>query len=99
MEKDKRMRSKMVSSEQNDEGSDTTEDDSSTDDGNIKFLSMLNSKIPGGSLDQKWTNYKGHCKLVNPANKRKLEVIIVGTGLAGASAAASLGELGYNCLL
>ncbi|HMG68849.1 MAG TPA: fumarate reductase/succinate dehydrogenase flavoprotein subunit [Chitinophagaceae bacterium] len=57
---------------------------------------MLDSKTPEGPLDQKWTNYKGHCKLVNPANKRKLEVIIVGTGLAGASAAASMGELGYN---
>src|SRR5690242_6932131 len=57
---------------------------------------MLNSKIPAGPLDLKWTDYKGHCKLVNPANKRKLEVIIVGTGLAGASAAASLGELGYK---
>jgi succinate dehydrogenase / fumarate reductase flavoprotein subunit len=57
---------------------------------------MLNSKIPAGPLDQKWTEFKGHCKLVNPANKRKLEVIIVGTGLAGASAAAALGELGYK---
>src|SRR3982751_743180 len=57
---------------------------------------MLNSKIPAGQLELKWTDYKGHCKLVNPANKRKLEVIIVGTGLAGASAAASLGELGYK---
>ncbi|MGC4036245.1 MAG: fumarate reductase/succinate dehydrogenase flavoprotein subunit [Chitinophagaceae bacterium] len=57
---------------------------------------MLNSKIPAGPLEDKWTDYKGHCKLVNPANKRKLEVIIVGTGLAGASAAASLGELGYK---
>src|SRR5687768_8509757 len=57
---------------------------------------MLDSKIPSGPLDDKWTDYKGHCKLVNPANKRKLEVIIVGTGLAGASAAASLGELGYK---
>src|SRR5450432_2688585 len=57
---------------------------------------MLDSKIPAGSLNDKWTDYKGHCKLVNPANKRKLEVIIVGTGLAGASAAASLGELGYK---
>jgi succinate dehydrogenase / fumarate reductase flavoprotein subunit len=57
---------------------------------------MLNSKIPAGPLEQKWTDYKGHCKLVNPANKRKLEIIIVGTGLAGASAAASLGELGYK---
>src|ERR1700716_2121439 len=57
---------------------------------------MLNSNIPAGDLDLKWKNYKGHCKLVNPANKRKLEIIVVGTGLAGASAAASLGELGYK---
>jgi succinate dehydrogenase / fumarate reductase flavoprotein subunit len=57
---------------------------------------MLNSKIPSGTLEHKWTEYKDHCKLVNPANKRKLEVIIVGTGLAGASAAASLAELGYK---
>ena len=57
---------------------------------------MLDAKIPAGPLDDKWTEYKGHCKLVNPANKRKLEIIIVGTGLAGASAAASLGELGYK---
>ncbi|MDP4264292.1 MAG: fumarate reductase/succinate dehydrogenase flavoprotein subunit [Bacteroidota bacterium] len=57
---------------------------------------MLDSKIPAGSLEKKWTDYKGHCKLVNPANKRKLEIIVVGTGLAGASAAASLGELGYK---
>ena len=57
---------------------------------------MLDAKIPAGSLEDKWTDYKGHCKLVNPANKRKLEIIIVGTGLAGASAAASLGELGYK---
>ncbi len=58
---------------------------------------MLDAKIPQEvPLDDKWTYYKGHCKLVNPANKRKIEVIIVGTGLAGASAAASLGELGYQ---
>ena len=57
---------------------------------------MTDAKIPAGPLDDKWTYYKGHCKLVNPANKRKIEVIIVGTGLAGASAAASLGELGYK---
>ena len=57
---------------------------------------MLNSKIPAGILDDKWVDYKGHCKLVNPANKRKMEIIVVGTGLAGASAAASLGELGYK---
>src|SRR6201994_1649521 len=57
---------------------------------------MLNSKIPGGPLDKKWEDYKGHVKLVNPANKRSIEVIIIGTGLAGASAAASLGEMGYK---
>ncbi len=57
---------------------------------------MLDAKIPAGPLDDKWIDYKGHCKLVNPTNKRKLEVIIIGTGLAGASAAASLGELGYK---
>src|SRR6266542_4308645 len=57
---------------------------------------MLDAKIPAGPLEQKWTKYKGTVKLVNPANKRKIEVIIVGTGLAGASAAASLGELGYK---
>jgi len=57
---------------------------------------MLNSKIPSGPLDVKWTDYKGHVKLVNPSNKRKIEIIVVGTGLAGASAAASLGELGYK---
>src|ERR1700710_898302 len=57
---------------------------------------MFNSNIPEGELDKKWEDYKGHVKLVNPANKRSLEVIIIGTGLAGASAAASLGELGYK---
>jgi succinate dehydrogenase / fumarate reductase flavoprotein subunit len=57
---------------------------------------MLDSKIPPGSLDEKWTKYKGSVRLVNPANKRKLEIIVVGTGLAGASAAASLGEMGYK---
>ena len=59
-------------------------------------MSVLNSKIPEGSLAQKWTNYKNNQKLVNPANKRKLDVIVVGTGLAGAAAAASLGEMGFN---
>src|SRR5687767_1218143 len=57
---------------------------------------MLDAKIPAGPLEEKWKWYKGHCKLVNPANKRKLEVIVIGTGLAGASAAAALGELGYK---
>ncbi len=56
----------------------------------------LNSKIPAGPLDKKWETYKSTCKLVNPANKRQLEIIVVGTGLAGASAAASLGEMGYK---
>jgi succinate dehydrogenase / fumarate reductase flavoprotein subunit len=57
---------------------------------------MLDAKIPGGPLNEKWTKYKGSVKLVNPANKRKLEIIVVGTGLAGSSAAASLGEMGYK---
>ena len=57
---------------------------------------MFDSKIPAGQLENKWNDYKGHVKLVNPANKRSLEVIVVGTGLAGASAAAALGELGYK---
>lgn len=56
----------------------------------------LDSKIPAGELAKKWTDYKSTCKLVNPANKRKLEIIVIGTGLAGASAAATLGELGYK---
>ncbi len=56
----------------------------------------LDSKIPSGPLAEKWTNYKASQKLVNPANKRKLDIIVVGTGLAGASAAASLGAMGFN---
>jgi succinate dehydrogenase / fumarate reductase flavoprotein subunit len=56
----------------------------------------LDSKIPSGPLAEKWTNHKFSIKLVNPANKRKYDIIVVGTGLAGASAAATLGELGYN---
>ncbi len=59
-------------------------------------MSKLNSKIPAGSIAEKWTNHKAKIKVVSPANKRKLDVIVVGTGLAGASAAASLAELGYN---
>lgn len=59
-------------------------------------MATLDSKIPEGPLDEKWSSYKEHAKLVNPANKRRLEVIVVGTGLAGASAAASLAELGYK---
>src|ERR1700743_1229878 len=57
---------------------------------------MFQSNIPEGILDKKWEEYKGHVRLVNPANKRSIEIIIIGTGLAGASAAASLGELGYK---
>ncbi len=60
------------------------------------MASKLDSKIPSGSIDTKWKNHKFNMKLVNPANKRKHSVIVVGTGLAGASAAASLGELGYK---
>jgi len=56
----------------------------------------LDSKIPEGKLQEKWTNYKAHQGLVNPANKRKLDIIVVGTGLAGGAAAASFGELGFN---
>ena len=56
----------------------------------------LNSRIPGGPIERAWQTTKFNMKLVNPANKRKYHVIVVGTGLAGASCAASLGELGYN---
>ena len=56
----------------------------------------LQSKIPSGPLSEKWTRHKAEIKVVSPANKRKLDIIVVGTGLGGASAAASLGELGYN---
>ena len=58
----------------------------------------LNSNIPNGPLASKWTNHKFDLQLVNPSNKRKYTVIVVGTGLAGASAAASMAELGYNVL-
>jgi succinate dehydrogenase / fumarate reductase flavoprotein subunit len=58
----------------------------------------LDSKIPSGHISEKWTNHKFNLKLVNPANKRKYTIIVVGTGLAGASASATLGELGYNVL-
>ncbi|MGK9475275.1 fumarate reductase/succinate dehydrogenase flavoprotein subunit [Melioribacter sp. OK-6-Me] len=56
----------------------------------------LDSKVPSGPIEEKWTNHKFNMKLVSPANKRKYDIIVVGTGLAGASAAATLGELGYN---
>ena len=59
-------------------------------------MANIDSKIPEGPVAEKWTNYKAHQKLVNPKNKRKLDIIVVGTGLAGASAAASLGEMGFK---
>ena len=59
-------------------------------------MSVLDSKIPEGPIDRKWSDYKNKIRLVNPANKRNIDVIVVGTGLAGGSAAASLAELGYN---
>ena len=59
---------------------------------------VIDSKIPEGPVAEKWTNYKAHQKLVNPANKRRLDIIVVGTGLAGASAASTLGEMGFNVL-
>ena len=59
---------------------------------------IIDSRIPEGPVAEKWTNYKAHQKLVNPANKRRLDIIVVGTGLAGASAAASLGEMGFRVL-
>ena len=59
-------------------------------------MTQIDSKIPEGQLAEKWSNYKAHQKLVNPANKRRLDIIVVGTGLAGASADASLGEMGFR---
>jgi len=64
----------------------------------INKINNFNSDIPPGDLNQKWTSHKFNMKLVNPANKRKYTVIVVGTGLAGASAAATMAELGYNVL-
>ena len=64
----------------------------------VRVMNPADSKIPEGPIAEKWTNYKAHQKLVNPANKRKLDVIVVGTGLAGASAASTLAELGFNVL-
>ena len=60
------------------------------------MIGDLDAKIPGGPLDRKWTSHKDHARLVNPNNRRKFEIIIVGSGLAGGSAAATLGELGYR---
>ena len=59
-------------------------------------MGNLNSGVPNGDLKNKWTNYKDSIDLVNPANKRNIDVIVVGTGLAGGSASATLAELGYN---
>ena len=67
-------------------------------DQNVKVMAPADSKIPEGPVAEKWTNYKAHQKLVNPANKRRLDIIVVGTGLAGASAASTLAELGFNVL-
>jgi succinate dehydrogenase / fumarate reductase flavoprotein subunit len=58
----------------------------------------IDARIPEGTLAEKWSNYKAHQKLVNPSNKRRLDVIVIGTGLAGASAAASMAEMGFNVL-
>ena len=59
-------------------------------------MSKLESKVPEGPLAEKWTNHKSKINLVSPANKRSIDVIVVGTGLAGGSASATLAELGYN---
>ena len=59
-------------------------------------MTELISKVPEGPLELKWSKHKADIKVVSPANKRKMEIIVIGTGLGGASAAASLGELGYN---
>jgi succinate dehydrogenase / fumarate reductase flavoprotein subunit len=59
-------------------------------------MSKLDSKIPSGPIDKKWIDYKNHVALVNPANKRQIDVIVIGSGLAGSSAAASLAEMGYS---
>jgi succinate dehydrogenase / fumarate reductase flavoprotein subunit len=59
-------------------------------------MTTLNSRVPEGPIKDKWTQYKDHINLVNPANKRNIDIIVVGTGLAGGSAAATLAELGYN---
>ncbi len=64
----------------------------------VRVMNPADSKIPEGPVAEKWPNYKAHQKLVNPANKRKLDVIVVGTGLAGASAASTLAEMGFNVL-
>ncbi|MEO1253630.1 MAG: FAD-binding protein, partial [Bacteroidota bacterium] len=62
----------------------------------VEKKKVLDSKIPDGPLSEKWTKHKNDIRLVNPANKRLIDVIVVGTGLAGGSACATLAELGYN---
>jgi succinate dehydrogenase / fumarate reductase flavoprotein subunit len=62
----------------------------------LDVLSPLAAKVPSGPLESKWQEHQNHLKLVNPNNKRKFTILVVGSGLAGASAAASFGELGYN---
>lgn len=64
----------------------------------IEFVSALDSKVPSGPIEQRWDKHRFEMKLVNPANRRKYTIIVVGSGLAGASAAATLGEAGYNVL-
>ena len=59
-------------------------------------MAKIDSRIPQGPSQEKWSKHKAEIKVVSPANKRKLDIIVVGTGLGGASAAATLGELGYN---
>ncbi len=59
-------------------------------------MAILDSKVPAGPIKDKWTNYKNKIDLVNPANKRNIDIIVIGTGLAGGSAAATLAEQGYN---
>ena len=59
-------------------------------------MSVIDSKTPEGPIKEKWTNHKNNINVVNPSNKRLIDVIVVGTGLAGGSAAASLAEMGYN---
>lgn len=63
---------------------------------NLTTMEAFNTKIPDGPLFQKWTKYKSSVRLINPANRKKIEIIVVGTGLSGASAASALGELGYR---
>src|SRR3982074_2224614 len=60
------------------------------------MIGTLDSRVPGGALEKKWSTHKDHTRLVSPANRRKFEIIVVGSGLAGGSAAAALGELGYH---